>query len=137
MTGSPVARPIVLFDGVCNLCEGVVRFIVRRDSRSVFRFAPLQSRIGQLLLEEHGISRSAGDTFVLVEGRNHWVRSDAALRVTQRLPGAWPLVTLLRVVPRPWRDRVYSLVVRNRYRWFGRKATCVIPSGELRDRFLS
>jgi predicted DCC family thiol-disulfide oxidoreductase YuxK len=137
MTRSSVAHPIVLFDGVCNLCEGVVRFIVRRDPRAVFRFVPLQSRIGQLLLKEHGLSHSDWDTLVLVEGRNHWVMSDAALRVTQRLPGAWPLMTLLRVVPRPLRDRVYSLVVRSRYRWFGKKATCMIPGEELRGRFLS
>lgn len=127
---------IVLFDGVCNLCAGVVRFVAPRDRHGCFRFAPLQSPAGRQLLERHGLAPDALDTFVLVDGTRCLTRSDAAIALVTRLSAPWSWLRWLRLVPASVRDRVYDLVVRNRYRWFGRRETCMIPDAELRSRFL-
>lgn len=129
-------HPVLLFDGVCNLCNASVRFLVERDPAARLRFAALQSPVGQALLERFGLEREDFDTMVLVEGDRCATRSDAALRVVRYLSGAWPLLRVLRVVPRPLRDAVYGFVVRNRYRWFGRRDDCMVPTPELRARFL-
>lgn len=130
-------HPVVLFDGVCNLCNTTVRFLLRRDRRRVFRFAPLQSTAGRELLERHGLDPEAFDSVVLLEGGRPFLKSDAALRMVAHLPGLWPWLGGLRVVPRPLRDRLYDLVARHRYRWFGRQEVCALPDPEERDRFLS
>jgi predicted DCC family thiol-disulfide oxidoreductase YuxK len=128
--------PVVLFDGVCNLCNGSVRFVVRHDRRGRFRFASLQSEAGQALLRRHGLDPADLFSVVLVDGGRVTTRSDAALDVARGLGGAWRAAGLLRAVPRPVRDRVYDWVARNRYRWFGRRDACMLPSPELRARFL-
>ncbi len=130
------ARSIVLFDGVCNLCNGAVQFIITRDRQGRFSFASLQSATGQARLRQFGLSTNALDTFVLVEGQKAYTRSTAALRIARRLPGAWRLLYALMVVPRPVRDWVYGLVARNRYRLFGRRDSCMMPTPELKARFL-
>jgi predicted DCC family thiol-disulfide oxidoreductase YuxK len=128
--------PVVLFDGVCNLCNGAVRFIVQRDRAGRFRFASLQSPAAAALLAPHGVDPAALGTVLLVEDGRVLSRSAAALRIARGLGGAWPLLSLFRGVPRPLRDGVYDYVARNRYRWFGRRETCMIPTPELRSRFL-
>jgi predicted DCC family thiol-disulfide oxidoreductase YuxK len=100
-------------------------------------FASLQSEVGSKLLEEHGLSPEALDTFVLIEGARCFTRSDAALRVAQHLSGGWSLCRVLSLIPRPVRDWSYTVIARNRYRWFGRRETCMIPSRDLLDRFLA
>jgi len=127
---------VVLFDGVCNLCNGSIQFIVRRDPNGYFRFASLQSEYGRALLREHGLDEADLFSVILVEDGKAYARSDAALRIARRLAGGWKAAGALRVVPRALRDRVYDLVARNRYRWFGRRDTCMIPTPELRERFL-
>lgn len=129
-------QPIVLFDGVCNLCEGVVRFAIRRDREGVFHFAPLQSEAGERLLEEHGLETLELSTFVVIEADRHWLRSDAALELVRRLPAPWRWLAWLSLLPRALRDPVYEFVARNRYRWFGRKDACMVPSAEVAKRFL-
>jgi len=129
-------HPVLLFDGVCNLCNATVRFLVERDPEARLRFAALQSPVGQSLLARFGLERDDFDTMVLVDGDRCATRSDAALGVVPYLSGAWPLLRVLRVVPRPLRDAVYGFVVRNRYRWFGRRDDCMVPTPELRARFL-
>ena len=132
-------HPVVLFDGVCNLCNAAVNFIIDRDPRGVFRFAALQSAFGERELARLGIPPPAGDpeTILLVENGRVHARSTAALRISRRLSGLWPLLALLVVVPRPVRDAVYGWVARNRYRWFGRTSdVCRVPTPELRARFL-
>jgi len=128
--------PILLFDGVCNLCSGVVRFVIRHDPRGRFRFAALQSEPGRRLLVQHGLPADAFDTFVLIEGARCFTRSDAALELAHRLGGAWRGLAWLRFVPRPLRDAAYGVVVRNRYRWFGRSESCMVPTPDLARRFL-
>jgi len=129
-------HPIILFDGVCNLCTWSVQFIIKRDPVARFRFVSLQSPIGQRLLAELGVSSQTIDSFVLIEGRSWHINSDAALRVTRHLSGLWPLLTVLRLLPRPLRDWAYARVASNRYRWFGQPDACMVPSPAIRDRFL-
>lgn len=136
VSGPENVSPVVLFDGVCNLCEGVVRFVLARDRTGHFRFAALQSPAGQQLLAACGLSTTTFDSFVLIEAGRCHTESSAALRVAAGLGGAWRLVGLLRVVPRPIRDAVYRWVARNRYRWFGRREACLVPTPEIRSRFL-
>ncbi|MBD2846460.1 thiol-disulfide oxidoreductase DCC family protein [Paenibacillus sp. IB182496] len=125
---------IVLFDGVCNFCNSSVQFVLKRDPEGRFRYAPLQSEPGARLLREHGISGI--DSFVLIEGGRAYVKSEAALRVCRSLPGLWKLLALLRIVPRPLRDAVYDAIARRRDRWFGARASCMLPTPEQRGRFL-
>ena len=128
---------IVLFDGVCNLCSGAVRFVIPRDPRGRFRFASLQSAPGQRILAEQGIDRRGLDSIILIEDGRWYAESDAILRTARLLGGPWRLAVVFRVIPRPLRDRLYRLVARNRYRWFGRKEACWLPTPELRTRFLA
>ena len=127
---------LVLFDGVCNLCNGVVRFIIPRDPHGRFRFAALQSAAARRVIEEHGAPDPLPDAIVLVEDGRLYTRSTAALRIARRLTFPWPLAALFLAVPRPLRDRVYALVASRRYRWFGRRETCMVPTPELRARFI-
>jgi predicted DCC family thiol-disulfide oxidoreductase YuxK len=130
------AHPIVLFDGVCNLCSGSVQFIIPRDREGRFRFASLQSPVGQELLARFGIDPTVVDSVVVIEGDRWYKESDAALRVARGLAGPWKVLTVFRLIPRPLRDRLYRLIARNRYRWFGKKEACWLPTPELRERFL-
>ncbi len=127
---------IVLFDGVCNLCNTSVNFIIDHDPDGYFKFAPLQSDIGQRLLRRCGVEGDGLDSIVLIEGERAYHRSAAALRIARRLRGVWSWLYGLLIVPRPIRDRVYDWVARHRYRWFGRTDQCRIPTPELRRRFL-
>ncbi|MFC0213355.1 thiol-disulfide oxidoreductase DCC family protein [Paenibacillus chartarius] len=132
----PKAPAIVLFDGECVMCSFIVRFVYARDPQARLRFAPLQSDAGQMLLQRHGLSTDRFDTFVLVEGDRCYTKSTAALRLARRLRGLWPLCCAFVVVPRPLRDAVYGFVAKNRYRWFGRSDACMMPTPELKRRFV-
>jgi predicted DCC family thiol-disulfide oxidoreductase YuxK len=128
---------VVLFDGVCNLCSGTVRFLIPRDPRARLRFAALQSPAGQEIQRRFGLEPSALDTLVLVEGDRCYRKSSAALRVARHLSGAWPLLVVGLLLPRPLRDWAYDQLARRRYAWFGRREECLVPTPELRERFLS
>jgi predicted DCC family thiol-disulfide oxidoreductase YuxK len=132
----PTTGSTILFDGVCNLCERSVLFVIERDRAAYFRLASLQSEAGERIAQQHGIDAAALESIVLIEDGRVWRQSDAALRIARKLDGAWPLLALLQVVPRFIRDRVYARVAANRYRWFGRKDSCMVPTPELRARFL-
>ena len=131
-------HPVLLFDGVCNLCNAFLRFVVRFDADGMFRFAPVQSPVGQDLLDRHGESQDPTDpdTVVLVEDGQAYTKSAAALRVLRRLDGPFPLLYPLVAVPEPLRDGVYDLVARVRYPLFGRTEECQLPAPELRERFV-
>ena len=129
--------PVILFDGVCNLCNRAVVFVLRRDRGGVFRFASLQSAAGRALLEGAGLAPGSLETMVVVVGGRAYVRSDAAIEIARRLPGGWRLVAALaRLVPRPLRDAAYDLVARNRYRLFGRRESCMLPEPGVAERFM-
>lgn len=128
--------PVILFDGECNLCNGAVNFIIRRDPRKRFRFAPYQSAPGRALADQAGLTEAASGTIILLEEGHARARSTAALRIARRLRGLWPLLYVFIIIPRPIRDWVYDWVARNRYRWFGKRDECMIPGPEVKDRFL-
>jgi predicted DCC family thiol-disulfide oxidoreductase YuxK len=127
---------IVVFDGVCNLCTRSVQFILRHEAGPHFQFAPLQSPAGARLLKTFGFSPDDAKTFVLIVDGKPYVKSDAAIRVAKYFKGPWKLVAIVRVIPRPIRNWIYDAVARNRYRWFGTTETCMVPTPELRSRFL-
>ena len=125
---------IILFDGECHVCDVSVQFIMKRDG-GMFHFASLQSAVGQQLIERfqlHGV-----DSVVLIENDQAYTKSTATLRIAKRLYRLWPLCYLLIVVPKPFRDSVYELIARNRYKWFGKKDICKLPSEKDRARFLN
>ena len=129
-------HPVILFDGVCNFCDASVHFIIKRDRRRIFRFATLQSEAGRQRLKQYGLPESDLSTIALIEGPEFYIRSTAALRIARRLNGLWPALYLLITIPRPIRDVFYGFVARNRYRWFGKKEACAIPTPDIKERFL-
>lgn len=133
----PRDRPIVLFDGVCNLCNGGVQWLIDHDPDGQFRFAPLQSGAAQALLADVGFEDYDFDTFVLVDGDDYYTKSGAALEIARRLDRPWSLLALGRAVPRPLRDAVYDLVATYRYVVFGKRSQCMRPTPEIRDRFVA
>lgn len=128
--------PLILYDGVCNLCTGTVIFVIKRDRKRRFKFASLQSALGQELLRQFGFPTDDFKTFVLVTEDGHFTRSTAVLKVAKELNGLWPLLYALIIIPRPIRDIFYNYIARNRYRLFGKKEACLVPSPDIRDRFL-
>lgn len=125
---------IVFFDGICNLCNGFVDFVVRRDPLALLKIAPLQGKTASLLLDPKQVQALA--SIVYLEEGKYWQESTAVLKILGKLGGLWRLAHLLRIVPSPIRDAVYRLVARNRYSWFGKKDTCRMPTPEERAHFL-
>lgn len=130
-------HPLVLFDGICGLCEKSVNFIIAHDPNRTFRFAPLQSEVGRQLLLQHQLDADALQTVVLIESDRTYTRSTAALRIVRRLRWPLPLLSILIAIPPPLRDAVYDWIARNRYRWFGKHQTCQLPTPATAHRFVS
>ncbi|MBC5636855.1 MULTISPECIES: thiol-disulfide oxidoreductase DCC family protein [Ornithinibacillus] len=128
-------RRIILFDGVCNFCNSSVQFIIKRDTKGRYKFTSLQSPIGQQLLKENEIPDEL-DSFIYLEGNTVYYKSTAALKVCKGLKGPWKFMYAFIVVPRPIRDLVYGVIAKNRYKWFGKREKCMIPTPEQRERFL-
>jgi predicted DCC family thiol-disulfide oxidoreductase YuxK len=126
---------IILFDGICNLCNSGVQFIIKRDSNGHFKFASIQSETGQRLLKKHGISNKI-DSIVVIENEKIYIKSDAALHISKYLDGYWKYLILLKVLPAAFRDFLYDIVAKNRYKWFGKKESCMLPALETKARFL-
>ena len=127
---------IILFDGVCNLCNGSVQFIIKRDKKHLFRYATLQSEFAKNLLKSRGQHVPEMESVILVTNEGVFYRSDAALRIAQKLNGLWPILGAFRIVPRVIRDAVYNFIGRNRYRWFGKQESCMVPTPDLKALFL-
>ncbi|HET7393735.1 MAG TPA: thiol-disulfide oxidoreductase DCC family protein [Candidatus Binatia bacterium] len=127
---------LILFDGVCNLCNASVQFVIRHDRAGKFRFAAIQSEIGREIFQRHGLDPAKLQTFVFITDGRIFLRSDAAIEVVARFGGAWKLLRVLSLVPRSLRDAIYSFIAQNRYRWFGRQEVCMIPTPEIKERFL-
>lgn len=128
---------IILFDGVCNLCNNAVNFVIKRDKKSVFRFASLQSDIGQKLTNERGIDTTKVDSIILIDPGTAWYeKSTAALQIAKQLSGMFPLLSVFLIFPKSFRDWVYDIIAKNRYKWFGKKDQCMIPTPELKALFI-
>ncbi len=126
----------ILFDGVCNFCNASINFIIDRDSKGIFKFAALQSEIGQELLKKFSLKTSNFDSIVAIDGEKIYQKSDAALEIARRMDGVWQGFYVFKIIPSFLRNPVYDLVARNRYRLFGRTDACRIPTPELKARFL-
>jgi predicted DCC family thiol-disulfide oxidoreductase YuxK len=141
-TGSPhrvsksPSHQLILFDGVCTLCNGFVQFVIARDPAGRFQFGTLQSASARQLLSRHQVMGALPDSVVLVEEGKVFTQSTAVLRITRRLTFPWSLATVLLAVPTPIRDTVYAFVSRHRYRWLGQRDQCMLPTPALRSRFL-
>ena len=131
-----MTKKIILFDGVCNLCNGAITFIIQRDKKDIFRYAPLQSEIGKELAAKHHIDLDKVDSIILVSEDKAYAKSTAALRIAKQLSAGWPLLAVFLILPRFLRDGVYDFIARNRYKWFGKKEACMIPTPELKSKFL-
>ncbi len=129
-------KSLLLFDGVCNLCNSSVQFILLRDKKDRFRFASLQSDYGQNLLREHNLPTETFNSLVLVENGKVFKKSTAALRIASKLKGLWPLLFAFIIIPPFIRNFVYDIIAKNRYRWFGKKEECMLPRPEWKQKFL-
>lgn len=127
---------LVLFDGVCNLCNGAVQWIIPRDPYAQISFASLQSPTGHMLATQYGIDPLQLDSIIVIADTTAYTASDAILHICTALSWPWPWLRIVRVIPRTWRDALYRVVAHNRYRWFGKRTTCMIPSPAQARRFL-
>lgn len=129
-------NPIILFDGVCNFCNASVNFLIKQDKKNVLRFAALQSKAGQQLAEKYDLPKENFDSFVLIDEGKIYTQSTAGLRAYGKLPSIWKWTQIFWIVPKFFRNAVYDFVAKNRYKWFGKKDECMIPTPEVRSRFL-
>lgn len=126
---------IVLFDGECNFCDASVQFIIKRDPKGYFQFAAQQSDSGIMLRSKYAVPDTL-DSILVIDQHRVYNSSDAALHISKHLNGLWSILYVLKVIPKPIRDVVYKFIAKNRYAWFGKKDSCMIPSPEIRNRFL-
>jgi predicted DCC family thiol-disulfide oxidoreductase YuxK len=134
---TPAGGPILFYDGVCNFCDASVKFVIARERNAAFHFAALQDPIAARLLVPHGISPADLDSLVVVDGDAVFTRSSAVVRMARELRGPWQLLRLLWWVPKPLRDAGYRVFASQRYRLFGKQDACIVPSVEVRARFLT
>jgi predicted DCC family thiol-disulfide oxidoreductase YuxK len=127
---------VILFDGICNFCNSTINFIIQRDKNKLIRFAPLQSEAGRQLLAAFNLSTTEFHSFIYIENGKVFTESTAALRVCKKLTALWPLLYGFIIVPKFIRNGIYKWIAKNRYKWFGQKDQCMIPSPEIRNRFL-
>ena len=127
---------IVLFDGVCNLCSRSVQFIIERDAQAVFMFSPLQSDFSRKCLLAQGLSPDDFDGLVLIKNGKSFAKSDAAIEIAKEFSGLWRLLIWAKLIPRPIREWMYAVLARHRYRWFGKKESCMVPTDKIKARFI-
>ncbi|MBA3972285.1 MAG: DUF393 domain-containing protein [Bacteroidetes bacterium] len=130
-------KSIVLFDGVCNFCDNSINRIIRHDKKNRFSFAPLQSDIGKKLARQYGINTEKIDSIILIENGKAYTKSTAILRISKHLNMLYPLMYGFMIFPSFLRNSVYDVIAKNRYKWFGKKETCMIPTAEVRSKFIS
>jgi predicted DCC family thiol-disulfide oxidoreductase YuxK len=133
----PDDRPIILFDGHCALCSGWARFVLKHDRRGRFRLMPAQTPLGRALYRHYGLDPEDYETNILVEEGRGWFKSEGSIRMAEGLGAPWSGFAVFRVLPLPWRDRLYELVARNRLKWFGRREVCYLGEAAHADRFLA
>lgn len=129
-------QPIIIFDGLCNLCEYSVQFIIKKDRQARFKFVSAQSERGKDLQHLYGVDTLQDGTVILLKGDQVYVKSDAAVEIAKDLDGLWRFLHVFKFIPKPARDLVYSIISKNRYRWFGKKNECLLPDSNIKERFL-
>jgi predicted DCC family thiol-disulfide oxidoreductase YuxK len=127
---------VILFDGVCNMCNGFVKFVIKRDKSNVFQFASLQSKYGKGFLTQYNFNTVEYDTVLLLDGETIYTRSDASLRILNTLGGIWKVSAAFRIIPGFIRNPIYDLLARNRYKLFGKRDSCMVPTPEIKAKFL-
>lgn len=133
----PKGKKIILFDGVCNLCESSVQFIIKHDKKDVFRFVALQSDLGKKIIQYIGIESDNLDSIVLYNpGVAYFYKSNAAIEIARDLGGLYQFATIFRIIPSSIRNRIYDYIAKNRYQWYGKKESCLLPTNELKAKFL-
>lgn len=138
MPANPISNPVILFDGHCNLCNGWVQWVLKRDRKGQYRFASLQSEFGKRLMKSHDRDPESLESVVLLSPNGElFTHSTAALKIAEGMGGIYRLAGILRIFPRGLRDLVYNWIARNRYRWFGRSESCWLPRPEWQDRFVN
>lgn len=130
------SKPIILFDGICNLCDGAVKFVIKHDPENQFLFASLQSEAGQRLLKQYKLPLENFNSFILIQDEKVYSKSTGALKVARQIKGVWSWLYIFIIIPAFIRDAVYAWIAQNRYKWFGKKEACMIPTPELKARFL-
>ena len=134
----PKDKKIILFDGVCNLCNASVQFVIKRDTKDVFRFVPLQSELGEQILNHIGINREQTDSIVLYEpGKAYFYKAEAALKIINEFGGLYYLLNILQIFPKFISNAVYDYIAKNRYHWYGKQESCMMPTPELTAKFLA
>lgn len=137
LTELPKDKKIILFDGVCNLCDSTIQFVIRHDKKDIFRFVALQSELGQKILSHIGVSRTKTDSTILYEpGKAYYIKSDVAFTILKEIGGIHKLLLAFTILPKPLLNKIYDYVAKNRYKWFGQKENCLIPTPELKAKFL-
>ncbi|MGA9637288.1 thiol-disulfide oxidoreductase DCC family protein [Flavobacterium sp.] len=133
----PNDKKIILFDGVCNLCDASVQFILKNDKKDVFRFVALQSELGKEIIQYLGINTNKTDSIVLYEpGNAYYYKSQAALTIAGELGGMIGVLGIFKILPSGLSDRIYDYIAKNRYKWYGKKESCMIPTAEIKNKFL-
>jgi predicted DCC family thiol-disulfide oxidoreductase YuxK len=137
MENLPKEKKIILFDGVCNLCNAAIQFIIKQDKKDIFRFVALQSDLGEKIITHIGIDSKKMDSIILYEpGKAYYYKSEAALRIASQLGAVLNLLSLFKFLPTAFSNTIYDWIARNRYKWFGRKKNCMIPTPDLKSKFL-
>lgn len=133
----PQDKKIILFDGVCNLCDSSIQFIIKHDKKDIFRFVALQSEIGLEIIKHIGIDTSKIDSILLYEpGKAYYYKAEAALKIAKELGGIYTAISWFSILPNFLTNTVYDYIARNRYKWYGKKEACMIPTPELKAKFL-
>ncbi len=132
----PKDKKIILFDGVCNLCDTSVQFVIKHDKKDIFRFVPLQSELGQKIVNHIGAS-TIDSTILYEPGKAYYLKSDVAFKILKEIGGVYKVLLVFSILPKSIRDYIYDYVAKNRYKWFGRKESCMIPTRELQSKFLA
>jgi predicted DCC family thiol-disulfide oxidoreductase YuxK len=126
----------ILFDGICNFCNSAVNFIIRHDKKNNFKFAPIQSEVGKSLIDQFKMNPVGIDSVILIKGDSYYIKSKAFIKIIKNLKGLWKLFYILIIIPRPIRDFFYDILARNRYKWYGKREECMVPTKEIKNRFL-
>lgn len=137
MENLPFGKKIILFDGVCNLCDSSVQYIIKHDKNDIFRFVSLQSELGQTILKHIGLDTTKTDSFIVYEPKiAYYIKAEAAFKVIKELNGIISILSIFSVFPKAFQDLCYDFIAKNRYKWYGKKESCLVPTPELSSKFL-